>query len=55
MAASIVRLITNETLHRRMSEAARRTAQERFCDSRIVPMYEAFYEEILRGAGRSAR
>jgi hypothetical protein len=30
-----------------VSEAACRTARERFCDSAIVPLYEHYYEEIL--------
>jgi N-acetyl-alpha-D-glucosaminyl L-malate synthase BshA len=47
MAASAVRLLTDEPLHRRAAEAARRAAHERYCDSRIVPLYEAYYTEIL--------
>jgi N-acetyl-alpha-D-glucosaminyl L-malate synthase BshA len=47
MAASTLRLLTDEALHRRVAQAARVTAHERFCDSKIVPMYEAYYQEIL--------
>jgi len=47
MAGSIVKLLTDQALHTRMSDAAARSARERFCDDRIVPMYEAFYQEIL--------
>jgi N-acetyl-alpha-D-glucosaminyl L-malate synthase BshA len=47
MARSAVRLLTDEPLHRRAAEAARRAAQERYCDSKIVPLYEAYYGEIL--------
>jgi N-acetyl-alpha-D-glucosaminyl L-malate synthase BshA len=47
MAASALRLLGDEALQRRMGEAARQVAHQRFCDSRIVPMYEAYYEEIL--------
>jgi len=47
MAHSALRLLTDETLHARTAEAARRTAHERFCDVNIVPMYETYYEEIL--------
>ncbi|PYR55603.1 MAG: N-acetyl-alpha-D-glucosaminyl L-malate synthase BshA [Acidobacteria bacterium] len=47
MADSALRLLTDETLHARTAEAARRTAHERFCDVNIVPMYETYYEEIL--------
>jgi L-malate glycosyltransferase len=47
MAGSTLRLVTDGVLHARLSEAAARTARTRFCDDRIVPMYEAFYHEIL--------
>ena len=30
-----------------MAAAARRTAQDRFCASRIIPLYERFYESII--------
>jgi N-acetyl-alpha-D-glucosaminyl L-malate synthase BshA len=52
MAASAVRLLTDADLYRRAAEAARRTAVERFSDQRIVPTYESYYEEVLRGASR---
>jgi N-acetyl-alpha-D-glucosaminyl L-malate synthase BshA len=47
MAASALRLLTDEALHRRVAEAGRATAHGRFCDSKIVPMYEAYYQEVL--------
>ena len=47
MAASAVRLLTDPELHRRAAQAARRVAHERYCDSKIVPVYEAYYAEIL--------
>jgi len=47
MAASGIRVLTDEGLHRRIADAARRTVHERFCDEIIVPLYEAYYEEIL--------
>jgi N-acetyl-alpha-D-glucosaminyl L-malate synthase BshA len=47
MAASALRLLTDDGLRKRVSEAACRTARERFCDSAIVPLYEHYYEEIL--------
>jgi N-acetyl-alpha-D-glucosaminyl L-malate synthase BshA len=49
MARSAVLLLTDEALHRRVAEAARGRAKDRFCDSKIVPMYEAYYNEILAG------
>jgi N-acetyl-alpha-D-glucosaminyl L-malate synthase BshA len=47
MAASALRLLTDEGLHRRLAVAARTAARDRFCDSRVVPMYEAYYQEVL--------
>jgi hypothetical protein len=31
-----------------MSRAARRTAQDRFCTTRIIPLYEAYYRKVLQ-------
>jgi len=47
MARSALNLLTDEALHRRAAEAARRAARDRFCDSKIVPVYESFYREVL--------
>lgn len=47
MAASSVALLTDSDLHERIAAAAVRTARDRFCASRIVPRYEAFYETIV--------
>src|SRR5262245_3097094 len=47
MARSALELLTNEAFHRRAAEAARRVARERYCDSKIVPVYDAFYNEVL--------
>jgi N-acetyl-alpha-D-glucosaminyl L-malate synthase BshA len=48
-AARVVQLLTDESLHARMAEAARMTAMTRFCTDRIIPQYENYYEAILRG------
>ena len=47
MAASGIRLLTDERLHGRFAERARRIVTERFCADLIVPQYEAFYERLL--------
>lgn len=49
MADAIVRLLTDDALYASASEAARATAEQRFRDSIVVPMYESYYEEILAG------
>jgi len=50
MADSTLALLTDAGLHARMAQAARQSAKSRFCDDRIVPMYEAYYEEVLARA-----
>ena len=47
MAASVLKLLTDPALRQRVAEAASRTARGKFCDSKIVPIYEAYYEEVL--------
>ena len=54
MGQASIRVLTDEALHQRMARAARATAEQRFADPKIVPMYEAYYDEIL-GAGKPAR
>jgi len=50
MAEAAVRLLTDTALHARVAAEARRTAETRFADTKIVPMYEAYYHEVLRRA-----
>jgi glycosyltransferase involved in cell wall biosynthesis len=52
MAASTVALLTDEALHDRIAEAGRLTVREKFCDRKIVPLYEQYYEEVLATPGR---
>lgn len=47
MAAGAVRILKDNALQNKMAEAARKTAQDKFCTSRIIPMYERYYEQIL--------
>jgi N-acetyl-alpha-D-glucosaminyl L-malate synthase BshA len=47
MARSTLELLTDDELHSRMAQSARESAKSRFCDDRIVPMYESYYESIL--------
>ena len=48
MAQAAVELLTSPDRLETMATAARRHAQQHFCASRIIPRYEAFYEEVLR-------
>jgi N-acetyl-alpha-D-glucosaminyl L-malate synthase BshA len=51
-AAHVSELLTDEILYRRVSQAARRTAADRFCTDRIIPLYERYYEDVISGRGR---
>jgi len=47
MARRAIEVLSDRTLHASMSAAARRLAVEEYEASRVVPMYEAFYERLL--------
>src|SRR5204863_172008 len=47
MAQSAVALLTDSALHRRLGAAAHEKVRNKFCEEKIVPLYEAFYEEVL--------
>lgn len=47
MARAAMRLLTDDRLRARIGADARRMVRERFCDEKIVPIYEKYYEEIL--------
>jgi N-acetyl-alpha-D-glucosaminyl L-malate synthase BshA len=47
MAASVIALLTDSALHRRIAEAASRRVREHFCVDLGVPMYERYYEQVL--------
>ena len=49
MAAGALNLLTHPDKLGIMARSARRTAQDFFCASRIIPLYEAFYRQILAG------
>ncbi len=47
MAAAAVELLSDPDRHEAMAEAARHTARTRYCASKILPLYERFYEQVL--------
>jgi N-acetyl-alpha-D-glucosaminyl L-malate synthase BshA len=51
MAAAAIDLLQNRDRLEAMRDAARKTAQERFCSSLVVPQYVKYYESVLNGAG----
>jgi L-malate glycosyltransferase len=50
MAGGAMQLLGNRAALREMGKRARRSAQDRFCSTKIVPLYEQYYEEILARA-----
>jgi glycosyltransferase involved in cell wall biosynthesis len=47
MGDAAIALLSDQTRLAAMSVAARRTASERFCSTRIIPVYEQYYERVL--------
>jgi L-malate glycosyltransferase len=47
MADAAVELLLDSDKLDTMATAARQTAQQRFCASKIIPKYEAYYERVL--------
>jgi hypothetical protein len=39
-------------MRRQFGAAAKKVAHERYCDSAIVPLYEAYYQEVIEKATR---
>ncbi len=52
MAAGALSLLTDPERLETMSCAARKTAQDKFCATRIIPMYEAYYEKVVAAPAR---
>jgi N-acetyl-alpha-D-glucosaminyl L-malate synthase BshA len=47
MAQAVILLLKDDGTRRRMARAAERVAHERYCDRHVVPMYEAYYGEVM--------
>ena len=47
MGDSAIALLNDSPRLAAMSAAARRTASDRFCSTRIIPVYEQYYERVL--------
>jgi len=50
MAEAAVKLLESPDRLHLMREAARRTAQKRFCSTLVIPQYVKFYESLLQGS-----
>jgi L-malate glycosyltransferase len=49
MAAAAVTLLKDQGRFEAMREAARKTAQTRFCSTLVLPRYVSYYESVLNG------
>jgi glycosyltransferase involved in cell wall biosynthesis len=47
MANAAIALLNDPPRFEALSRAARRTAQDRFCATRIIPLYEDYYRRVL--------
>ena len=47
MARASIELLSDGNRYETMAAAARQTAQTRYCASRIIPQYEAYYRRVL--------
>jgi L-malate glycosyltransferase len=47
MAVAAIALLRDETRLRQISEAGRKTAQDHFCASRVIPLYEEYYDRVV--------
>jgi N-acetyl-alpha-D-glucosaminyl L-malate synthase BshA len=47
MASAAIGLLQDEARLRAMSEAGRKTAQDHFCASRVIPLYEEYYDRVI--------
>ncbi len=54
MANAAAELLLDPAKLEAMATAARRTAQQRFCASKVIPVYERYYERVLERAGSAA-
>jgi glycosyltransferase involved in cell wall biosynthesis len=52
MAECAIRLLKDPARLEAMGAAARQTAQDHFCASRIIPLYENYYEQVLAQGAR---
>ena len=52
MAAAAITLLGDEPRLKTMAAAARKTAQDRFCASRIIPQYESYYDRVINRTTR---
>ncbi len=53
MARYAIDLLSDESALRAMGKRARAAAQEKYCSSKIIPLYEGFYQKVLEQSSKS--
>jgi N-acetyl-alpha-D-glucosaminyl L-malate synthase BshA len=48
MSQAAIELLSDDVALKTMASAARKTAQAQFCASRVIPLYEQFYQRVIR-------
>jgi N-acetyl-alpha-D-glucosaminyl L-malate synthase BshA len=54
MAGYAIDLLSNESALRAMGKRARAGAKEKYCSSKIIPLYEGFYRKVLEQSSQSS-
>jgi N-acetyl-alpha-D-glucosaminyl L-malate synthase BshA len=49
MAKAAVALLTDDALHAQFAKAGLERVRRHFCSKRVVPQYEAYYQEVMKG------
>ena len=52
MAGYAISLLSDESALRAMGKRARAAAQEKYCSSKIIPLYEDFYRKVLEQSSK---
>ena len=47
MSTAAISLLSDESRLKTMAKAARKTAQDHFCASRVIPIYEEYYDRVI--------
>jgi glycosyltransferase involved in cell wall biosynthesis len=48
MANGAIALLTDPALHKRFAQAGLSRVRRQFCAGRVVPQYEAYYQEVIQ-------
>ncbi len=47
MSKAAIKLLSDQLHLETMARAARKTAQDHFCASRVIPLYEDYYDRVI--------